>query len=795
MPLWPAHPEPWPDTVEAALALPASWSVSEAFVKLHAGSPDFLYNSFIPARWYNRFLWKAVAVILILGLIRRLISPRFVRRLPPFLRDAHTLYTKHWTLAPLAGTNALFARSPLPNKSGLARWTTVQVPLRPDVLLLSLYAVATALVAFSGYDLPWPNGFYSEPTPHWWPILRHIADRTGVMALGSTPLVFLLAARNSPITWMTGADFGTLQIYHRWVARITYANVFVHMLLYSIIHLEINEWRIESLFDKRYLVLGWVAFFGGWILCFMAWRRLRQIAYELFLVGHIVSALAWVVGAYLHIFFLGGRGASEEYLQLCYLTVGLWGFDRVARRALVLWHNTPLGRTLLRTPRPAGADPSPRRNRLFAADGVLLGASNDFVRLRITPSSPWSSFRGGPGAFVYISCFSPGHRAWESHPFSIAWPLGVPDPSLEPDSAESSLLESPASKSTRLDDLAPILPPSLTPSSSSATTAAEAPFEPHPWDEHASPASFELLVKRYSGFTRSLAESLHVSPSAIPSSAADDPLVLSVSAQAAEEDGTVPLVVSPGLRIAVEGPYGAASSSHPCAMYRHALLVAGGSGLAMVTSQLADLGVRVLRECGEVRCEKVTVVWTVREPETVALIVPYLHRLYRLFIAAPSFVQQRIPSLAPSLSPHSSPPSSPPPADPSLLPLSSEPFLDLHIYITAPSPSSSSSSSSARDPALSQLDSLASHLPPEFCTLTTHPASGRPDIASFLDALSAQEEELLVVSCGPAALCDSTREAVRSRLGVGGGRRRRRGGKEKRWEACRLVYSEEAVVW
>lgn len=86
MPLWPAHPEPWPDTVEAALALPASWSVSEAFVKLHAGSPEcalspfssgtgeyadleycsperrallirsyisFLYNSFIPARWFK----------------------------------------------------------------------------------------------------------------------------------------------------------------------------------------------------------------------------------------------------------------------------------------------------------------------------------------------------------------------------------------------------------------------------------------------------------------------------------------------------------------------------------------------------------------------------------------------------------------------------------------------------------------------------------------------------------------------------------------------------------------------
>lgn len=47
-----------------------------------------------------------------------------------------------------------------------------------------------------------------------WPFqqyLRGFADRTGILAFGSLPLTVILAARNSPITWVTGATFDTLQ--------------------------------------------------------------------------------------------------------------------------------------------------------------------------------------------------------------------------------------------------------------------------------------------------------------------------------------------------------------------------------------------------------------------------------------------------------------------------------------------------------------------------------------------------------------------------------------------------------
>ncbi|KPV73390.1 uncharacterized protein RHOBADRAFT_55142 [Rhodotorula graminis WP1] len=759
MPLGPARPEPWPSTVEEALALPASWHVNERFLRALASGPDpehnalmvqsyiaFLWNSFSTARWANTFLWKCVAAVALVGLARRLITPASIRQLPRPLRRAHTSFVKHYSLAPLAGSTALAAR-PVLSKSSWSAWTTVQVPLRPQAVLVAAYVVANIVVVFSGYDIPIPNGFYSEKDGHLAPFIRHASDRTGVLALGSTPLVFLLAARNSPITWTAGVDFGSLQLFHRWIARVTYANAAMHVLGYSYIHLEAHDWSVWALVERKYLVLGWLAFIGGWVLCFGAVRRVRQRAYEFFLIMHIIAAIMWLVGAFFHVFLLGARGAS--HLQPCYLALALWGFDRGARRALVLWYNTGLGRAVRRTRRPTASSREP-----VAAEGLLLGGSTDFVRLRIQPKSPWSSSRGGPGSFVYVSCFSAGHRLWESHPFSIAWPLGVPehlDDDLDDDSGPSTPSScasgSMQGKSTRLDTL----------SLAAGRARVDAPValpRSDPFDEQASPEGFELLVKRYSGFTQSLVDSLSLPLSAIPSSADDEPLVL------AEPDDDVALPEPSRrrapLRIVVEGPYGAANSSHPCATARQALFVAGGTGVAMVTSQLADLGLKVLQQSGETVCERVTVVWSVRESNTVALLVPYLYRLYRLFYASPSFRQRRLDSTR--RDPH--------------LPSS---FVHLHIYVT--------STSSCPSPPLASLDSL--DLPSSFLRLIVHDDGRRPDIGAHVDALAPQDEddpdELLVVSCGPAALCDATREAVRSRLG--------------RWEACRLMHSEEAVVW
>jgi len=177
------------------------------------------------------------------------------------------------------------------------------------------------------------------------------------------------------------------------------------------------------------------------------------------------------------------------------------------------------------------------------------------------------------------------------------------DDGSAPSTPSSCASGSAQGKSTHLD--------TLSHAAGRARVVAVEPPRTDPFDEEASPDGFELLVKRYSGFTQALVDSLAVPLSAVPSSAADRPLVL--AERDADEEGDRPGPARAPLRIIFEGPYGAARSSHPCATARQALLVAGGSGIAMVTSQLADLGLKLLQQGGETMCERVAIVWSVRE--------------------------------------------------------------------------------------------------------------------------------------------------------------------------------------
>ncbi|GAA6039172.1 hypothetical protein JCM8097_000452 [Rhodosporidiobolus ruineniae] len=818
MPLWLRPPAAWPETVDEALAWPEWYGLEVDFIKRFAGSlPDdkrrdyiktfaaFCWNSYAVPRFFNYLLYQCLLLVLLIGLARRLVSHRLISRLPRPTQRLHTLFAKHVSLAPAVGRSNLSAVPLLARKGWMAKWSTVQVPLRTDAVLLGLFFLGNILCVFTDYNPIFPSIFYpDDPTPLR-QNARYLADRSGILALGTTPLVVLLAARNSPLNWLAGVDFGTMQIYHRWVARVTFANVGIHAGAYTWLLLRRQDWDLWVLFDKPYMLFGWVAFLGGLVLCFAAWRRLRQIAYEFFLVGHIIAALGWVIGAYLHVLFL--HGGTEYYLRLAYLGAGAWAIDRVLRLASLIWNNTILGR-LFRFPS------RPSKTRFLAAEGALFGATEDFLRLRITPNTPWARRRGGPGAYVFISSWTTlAHKGWESHPFSIAWPLGVPDPDeldcLEGDGSPTPgsppMLHTPGTDtSTKLVNLGTSsvvsAPPSPPPNQPSPT-----PSFPHPFDLSPSTGAFELLIKRYSGFTRALAASLAIPLADLPHDETDDPLVLT------------PKQLH-DLRIAVEGPYGA-SVEHAVARYRQALLVAGGSGLAMVTSQLADLAVQVLRRACkppalEVKTERVAVVWSVRESETVHLITPYLTRIYNLLRSSPSFARDHSLDSSPSagILPSASFPShaSSPSRASSATHRPPAPFLDLHIYVTG--------TSSSPAEAENTISSLA--LPPSFLRCTVH--SGRPDIGARIDALHGDDEpELLVVSCGPAALCDTAREAVRSRLAglpswsFGCAGRGANGDKEEldeseveaaqgllqparvrtRWEASQLVYAEEAVVW
>ena len=56
--------------------------------------------------------------------------------------------------------------------------------------------------------------------------------RTGIIGMYNLVLVFALSGRNNLMLWMTGWSFSTLNLFHRWAARISILQAVVHSIVY-----------------------------------------------------------------------------------------------------------------------------------------------------------------------------------------------------------------------------------------------------------------------------------------------------------------------------------------------------------------------------------------------------------------------------------------------------------------------------------------------------------------------------------------------------------------------------------
>lgn len=164
---------------------------------------------------------------------------------------------------------------------------------------------------------------------------------------------------------------------------------------------------------------------------------------------HIVAASLWIVGCYYHVLLL----PAPEWLGYIYAAIAVWAFDRVIRNVRLAWLNFPRLRSR--------AD---QKRLIFQAEAQLYNAG-EVVRLRVTPARGWPKTIGGPGTYVYVS--APwSWRMWGNHPLTIAWPADMPPV--------------PAKSASDQDSLS------------------------HPKDR----TTFELLAKRYDGFTKQLLKSI-----------------------------------------------------------------------------------------------------------------------------------------------------------------------------------------------------------------------------------------------------------------------------------------------
>lgn len=224
-----------------------------------------------------------------------------------------------------------------------------------------------------------------------------IGYRTGFIAAAQLPLVVLLSGKRNIIGWLTGTSYERLNWLHRWVSRVLFLTVTIHMGFWFVSWARYDYVKIK-LTTEPITQRG----FAAW--CILLWIILssllpaRRWSYEFFVVQHITTAAGFLAAVYLHL--------PEEVKVWIWLPIGLVVFDRLIRALATLFINISVF--------------SPRTKRFgrLTPTATFRPLSGSVTRITIeNPPISWT-----PGQHVFLTC----HKLapLQAHPFTIA---SIPD--------------------------------------------------------------------------------------------------------------------------------------------------------------------------------------------------------------------------------------------------------------------------------------------------------------------------------------------------------------------------------
>ncbi|OBA20915.1 hypothetical protein METBIDRAFT_68849 [Metschnikowia bicuspidata var. bicuspidata NRRL YB-4993] len=251
------------------------------------------------------------------------------------------------------------------------------IPTRLETIILSGFLLLTVL--FNALYMPYTEGNPLFSTRSMF-ILRVVADRTGIIGTLLLPILILIGGRNNFLQWLTKWRFSTFVMYHRWIGRAIVAMVFIHSVAYTAY--VVKKGGYASFMSQEYIIYGTVATTAGCIICFQGLLYLRRNWYEVFLVIHILMAVAFMLGTWMHI-------RMRMYMEWLFASVAVWSFDRLVRILRMIWFGFP------------------------QATVTLL--ADDCLRVVVPKPNHWPSVPGGH-AWVYF-CHS--WYFWQSHPFTF----------------------------------------------------------------------------------------------------------------------------------------------------------------------------------------------------------------------------------------------------------------------------------------------------------------------------------------------------------------------------------------
>ncbi|KAJ6526009.1 iron reductase [Mycena capillaripes] len=223
--------------------------------------------------------------------------------------------------------------------------------------------------------------------------LRYYANRAGLIAAAQYPLLIGLGMKNNIISVLTGIGSDKLNLLHRVVARVLCVLLWIHAGGRLV-----QNGRAENMkdFGEAWFRWGFVSVTALTLLMFLSVRPLRKRGYETFRVGHIVFALLFMIGTYIHT----KKQKQSHYIWPAFV---LWGFDLLLRYLRIFVIN--------------GGYLNFRGKQ--AAEANVDVVSPHLLRVTVyVPSRAWMSWK--PGQMVHLSMPAVSRTPWEAHPFTVA---------------------------------------------------------------------------------------------------------------------------------------------------------------------------------------------------------------------------------------------------------------------------------------------------------------------------------------------------------------------------------------
>ncbi|KAJ3023868.1 hypothetical protein HKX48_000054 [Thoreauomyces humboldtii] len=262
-------------------------------------------------------------------------------------------------------------------------WLMGNVPTVGQALYIFLFVVLNVILASVNYSStqphPWGWNFKGE-------MCSYVAYRTGHIAFGLLPLLILFSGRNNFLLWITNWSYPTFLLLHRWIARAFTFHAIAHSVALLITWKESGAYATDS--SMPYWIWGVVGTVAACAMLVLSHLYFRRLAYEAFLILHIVLAALVIVGCWYHIVL---RWQRNFYTNWVLAAIAVWAFDRIIRPMRVI------------------------KNGIRHA--VVTECGPDHVRVDI-PRIRWPN-KPGQVAYAYFPTLDL-RRPWENHPFSIA---------------------------------------------------------------------------------------------------------------------------------------------------------------------------------------------------------------------------------------------------------------------------------------------------------------------------------------------------------------------------------------